>query len=174
MRNKIVMIAAMLAVMVAMTGIAAANPFNLAIVGGSNPLELAPGTSTVLDLKGDTFHAYDITASTAFTYSFNVTCITTGCDTSKVAVTFPVSSNITAAAGEVVQPGNFKVEVLSSSPVGDEYLIILQAGPNGAKNEFGIATRGVQAIPEFPTVALPVAAIIGLVFLFQQKKKKEE
>jgi len=27
-------------------------------------------------------------------------------------------------------------------------------------------------IPEFPTVALPIAAIIGLVFLFQNKKKK--
>jgi hypothetical protein len=29
-------------------------------------------------------------------------------------------------------------------------------------------------IPEFPTVALPIAAVLGLVFFFQQKKKKEE
>lgn len=29
-------------------------------------------------------------------------------------------------------------------------------------------------IPEFPTVALPIAAVIGLVFFFQHKKKKEE
>jgi hypothetical protein len=33
---------------------------------------------------------------------------------------------------------------------------------------------GGQNIPEFPTVALPIAAVIGLVFFFQHKKKKEE
>lgn len=32
----------------------------------------------------------------------------------------------------------------------------------------------VNGIPEFPTVALPIAAVIGLVFFFQHKKKKEE
>jgi hypothetical protein len=32
----------------------------------------------------------------------------------------------------------------------------------------------VTAIPEFPTVALPVAAVIGLVFFFQHRKRKEE
>lgn len=37
-----------------------------------------------------------------------------------------------------------------------------------AKDSFG------AAIPEFPTVALPVAAVIGLVFFFQHRKKKEE
>lgn len=30
------------------------------------------------------------------------------------------------------------------------------------------------SIPEFPTVALPIAAVIGLVFFFQHKKRKEE
>lgn len=29
-------------------------------------------------------------------------------------------------------------------------------------------------IPEFPTVALPIAAVIGLIFFFQHKKRKEE
>jgi hypothetical protein len=32
----------------------------------------------------------------------------------------------------------------------------------------------ITPTPEFPTVALPVAAIIGLVFLFQHRKDKEE
>lgn len=30
----------------------------------------------------------------------------------------------------------------------------------------------INGIPEFPTVALPIAAVIGLVFFFQNKKKK--
>ncbi|MDW7731088.1 MAG: PEF-CTERM sorting domain-containing protein [Methanolobus sp.] len=29
----------------------------------------------------------------------------------------------------------------------------------------------ITPIPEFPTVALPVAAILGLAFLFQRKEK---
>jgi hypothetical protein len=32
---------------------------------------------------------------------------------------------------------------------------------------------GTTSIPEFPTVALPIAAILGLVFFFYQRKKKE-
>ena len=31
----------------------------------------------------------------------------------------------------------------------------------------------VNGIPEFPTVALPIVAVVGLVFFFQRKKKKE-
>jgi hypothetical protein len=30
------------------------------------------------------------------------------------------------------------------------------------------------AIPEFPTIALPIAAVLGLLFVFQSRKKKEE
>lgn len=33
---------------------------------------------------------------------------------------------------------------------------------------------GDTQIPEFPTIALPIAVIIGLVFFFQHRKKKEE
>ena len=33
---------------------------------------------------------------------------------------------------------------------------------------------GDTEIPEFPTIILPIAAIIGLVFFYQHKKKKEE
>jgi hypothetical protein len=36
------------------------------------------------------------------------------------------------------------------------------------------AEASVLAIPEFPAVALPVAAVIGLVFFFQHRKSKEE
>ncbi len=33
---------------------------------------------------------------------------------------------------------------------------------------------GTTEIPEFPTVALPIAGVIGLLFFFQHKKRKEE
>ncbi|WP_406657777.1 PEF-CTERM sorting domain-containing protein [Methanolobus sp. ZRKC2] len=34
------------------------------------------------------------------------------------------------------------------------------------------ASKDFEAIPEFPTVALPVAAILGLAFLFQRRKEE--
>jgi hypothetical protein len=33
---------------------------------------------------------------------------------------------------------------------------------------------GFYQIPEFPIIAMPIAAVIGLVFFFQQRRKKEE
>ncbi len=53
---------------------------------------------------------------------------------------------------------------------GASYLITISAGATGV--EFGgAASRHVDSIPEFPTVALPVAAILGLVFIFGRKKE---
>ena len=34
--------------------------------------------------------------------------------------------------------------------------------------------EGFEAILEFSTIAIPVAAIMGLLFLFSQRRKKEE
>ncbi|MCX9085127.1 MAG: PEF-CTERM sorting domain-containing protein [Candidatus Methanoperedens sp.] len=44
----------------------------------------------------------------------------------------------------------------------------------GLANSFKVDVPVDITIPEFPTVALPIAAVIGLVFFFQNRKKKEE
>lgn len=44
--------------------------------------------------------------------------------------------------------------------------------PGGNNLVISDGCSGEAQIPEFPTVALPIAAIIGLVFLFQQRKLK--
>jgi hypothetical protein len=44
-----------------------------------------------------------------------------------------------------------------------------EQNPNTCKVRYG-----GNPIPEFPTIALPIAAVIGMVFFFQHKKKKEE
>ena len=36
-----------------------------------------------------------------------------------------------------------------------------------------VSSQNCTGIPEFPTVALPIAAVIGMVFLFQRRKNKE-
>ncbi|WP_235271135.1 PEF-CTERM sorting domain-containing protein [Methanosarcina mazei] len=44
--------------------------------------------------------------------------------------------------------------------------------PNAAVKNYDVATQSPNVdIPEFPTVALPVAAILGLVFIFGRKKE---
>jgi len=42
------------------------------------------------------------------------------------------------------------------------------------KGQLNLVISHGCSIPEFPTVALPIAAVIGLVFFFQNKKRKEE
>ena len=65
MRNKILMITAMLAVMVAMTGTASA--YNLGLVGGAPIIELGPGQSIDLGARVDATGA-----SSAVPMNFNI------------------------------------------------------------------------------------------------------
>ncbi|MCX9082197.1 MAG: PEF-CTERM sorting domain-containing protein [Candidatus Methanoperedens sp.] len=54
-------------------------------------------------------------------------------------------------------------------------LIVTSSGEiGGCSYEFRAVDTLYGEIPEFPTVALPIAAVIGLVFFFQHKKRKEE
>jgi hypothetical protein len=177
MKRKILIVTAMLAVMVAMTGIAAANPFNLQIIGGTNPLLMADGDSVTLDLHGDTFTVGDITAGTMFDLTSNVECLTGCVGAADVTVAFASTQFGPAASGEVIDTNALTISknaIDGADAVGATYKVTVTAGPNGAFKEIGVATRGVENIPEFPTVALPLAAVIGLVFFFQQKKNKKE
>ncbi len=46
---------------------------------------------------------------------------------------------------------------------------VVASGPDGTQSQS--ATVTATTIPEFPTVALPIAAILGLVFIFGRKKE---
>jgi hypothetical protein len=46
--------------------------------------------------------------------------------------------------------------------------------PGDVPKSFKVSVPIIVPIPEFSTIALPIAAVIGLVFFFQHKKKKEE
>lgn len=64
---------------------------------------------------------------------------------------------------------------LSPSATG-EYKVTVDTYEDGvllSSDDFlASATQRFEAIPEFPTVALPVAAILGLAFLFQRRKEE--
>lgn len=64
-----------------------------------------------------------------------------------------------------------------NTQVGTEYDIHFVVDVNNVEKETVVLARGsstsdVTAIPEFPTVALPVAAILGLAFFMQRRKEE--
>jgi hypothetical protein len=61
--------------------------------------------------------------------------------------------------------------VFSDKAVGNEYQVTVSVGDDTQLNHLVSATERYSPIPEFPTVALPVAAILGLVFIFGRKKE---
>lgn len=141
-KRIILIITAMLAVMVAMTGIAAAST----IVAGT----VYDGISTT---------PYEGALVTAYSDSSRST---------------PIGTNITNNLGEY--------EIIDSGAITQVWV---KATAPGKADAFanGVPSGNTQTkfylidltfIPEFPTVALPVGAVIGLVFLFQQRKNKKE
>ena len=68
--------------------------------------------------------------------------------------------------------------IWSSAKIG-EYDIVVDVDGDGyyysdtdALDDLDVNGAGFNAIPEFPTIALPVISMIGLMFLFQRRKGK--
>jgi hypothetical protein len=165
MRKNIIMIAAMLTVMVAMTGIAAATvlsaePQNIGITeGGSNTTNLKYDSSGQV-----TWRIIDATTSITSEVLVNDG---NGTDYTSTGVYTSTANN----------PNLMIVQDQAGDNLNADYK--LQSCPPGYNFGDSYCTENhitvyVSYIPEFPTVALPIAAVIGLVFLFQNKKKKEE
>jgi hypothetical protein len=177
MRNKILMIAAMLAVMVAMTGIAAASPFLIGLNQASPNNGLAAGNPTSVPLTGTTTFSVVLTAIDAGNVgnigTYNLTCEITPVDpTITVACPSLASFNVTAVT--MPFPDSVVVTTNGTAPNSNHYLIV-DGVTVGTMYPDPAAEGGIRlnTVPEFPTVALPIAAVIGLVFFFQNKKKKE-
>lgn len=67
-----------------------------------------------------------------------------------------------------LDPGVLKI-TLGDIPIGSSIIFNVQVD-NTVVPIFATASRRIATVPEFPTVALPVAAILGLVFIFGRKK----
>lgn len=70
------------------------------------------------------------------------------------------------------------VNIWSSPLTVGKYDIVVDMDKDGYLDEGepidSWTTTGFEAIPEFTTIAIPVAAILGLVFLFSRRRKKEK
>jgi len=197
MKHKIIAITAMLAVIVAMTGIAAANPWSININKGSpdqnivepNDIVLTPGVPHISSLFGEKF-----VGATPQTFPLNtiVECsasnpvpLNTNCHTEDVVVAinnvagitnpFPSLGPVTNNLNPILATDSLTITLVNNpqDPLGTMYVVTVIGGPGTTGGETASASRTVKGftiIPEFPTVILPIAAIIGLVFFFQKKK----
>jgi uncharacterized repeat protein (TIGR01451 family) len=68
--------------------------------------------------------------------------------------------------------------IWASSLTQGSYDIVIDTNQNGKWNEGepidSWATTGFEAVPEFTTIAIPVAAILGLLFFFNRRKQRKE
>lgn len=76
-----------------------------------------------------------------------------------------------------LEPGCYYVEFIIPEGSGYEFTTAqtlsfeLSAGENNLDQDAGLYIPQDQSIPEFPTIALPVAAILGLAFVMQRRKE---
>ena len=67
---------------------------------------------------------------------------------------------------------DIQVEIKAAAGTeGNEYIIYYEDVQSGKIDEAGASVRGT-AIPEFATIAIPVATILGLLFFFNYRKRR--
>jgi len=145
-----------------------------------NPLEYPPGTSHSLDVI---FGDLSETTTYDLTYSATAKIIEPGytssrtADSDEVLVTF-IRPKFAPTVSNLKDPGVCLVTLGDETkvPVGSRISVMVSASGTGTEDPLTYdisltATKTITAVPEFPTVALPVAAILGLVFIFGRKKE---
>lgn len=156
-----------------MAGSAMADPFTPQlytqdgnVVGAT--IDLKPGESIYVRLGGTEFSYLNVD----FTYRVEVTGARNGGRETDVTITAP-SNPFHPTHNGYIDTQLVKIDLDPNAPVGAIYSIEVGAEYRGEGTfvDRGIASRGVTAIPEFPTVALPVAGLIGLLFIFGRKKE---
>lgn len=157
-----------------MAGSAMADPFTPELYTQSGDpvgayIDLKPGETTYVRLGGTQF-AY---LGVDFTYKVDVTGAAKGGSESDVTI-IPPSNPFHPTGNGYIDDQLVEIKLAANAPVGAIYSIEVGAEYKGEGTfvDRGIASRGVSSIPEFPTVALPVAAILGLVFIFGRKKEE--
>jgi hypothetical protein len=175
--NKTIISILLIIGLVSMIGAAAAYNAGIYTADDSErapaPLMLKPGETVIL-----TYHAEALDPAAlgvSLPYWTNVAVLSDGSLgelSSDITVTTPVYFTPTTIPN-YSDIGLITITLDSNAPVGAFYQIGIGAGTQGISIDAGSASRNVSSIPEFPTVALPIATIVGLMFIISSRKKKE-
>ena len=147
-KRSILIITAMLALMVAMMGIAAATSY---VVG------------EVKDVDGNLVLGAEVTAYDENDIAFAVPIASVSSTDGAYAITLPDGYIKSTVRVKAIKDSN------SGTAIGPKVYQI----NSPVQTVIYLVNIGNFSIPEFPAVALPIAAVIGLVFFFQQRREQK-
>ncbi|WP_052727365.1 PEF-CTERM sorting domain-containing protein [Methanosarcina siciliae] len=168
-----------------MAGSAMASPFTPELyyktstgeyIGIGSSIDLKPGNSVSVYLGGWSFSS--ISLGNDYTWVADVSYASTS-NPSDVSIDLPTTafnpptSPEFSSTSPYIHPDPIIISLDSSVGEGATYTVSVgaQYGDASAIIDQGIASRDLTAIPEFPTIAAPIAGIIGLLFIFGRKKE---
>jgi hypothetical protein len=169
--KKLIMIA--IIAMIAMAGTASAldvEIVNSAGVAVTDPIIMQPGESRTFSAEHSD---YNSVAGKEHAYDLTLYALSGDAQISHVTATLNKASVTLLADGSTFTDEDvFTLELAADAPATGRWQIVLTAGEAGTAGlQLGTASRDLM-IPEFPTIALPVAAILGLAFFFQRRKEE--
>ena len=166
MRTRILLY--LIVAMIATAGTSIAYDGNLWDADGigpaPNPLVLQPGDNITLSYYMENLYGPDINQS--FEYNYTVTVIA-GATAVPGDITVTLSASVTPTSSPYIDLAVINIEKSADAPLDGKYRVQISAG--GESVEIDTATRTIE-VPEFPTVALPIAAIIGLAFFIHRRR----
>ena len=133
-----------------------------------NPLEILPGQTLVLSYHAERVLASAMGSSTP--YGYEVMSASNGGSVSDISITF-ANDFAPTSYPEYDDTGVIEMKLDPNAPIGATYEIKIYTGTSAATC-YASASREMHAIPEFPTIALPVAAILGLAFIIHRRNEE--
>ena len=176
MRKIVVVLAVTFFITTVMTGLTVAMPGEIDVLP-DGAINLVPGeyvetTAHIYEMYCDGSHrtlTVSVEEGTASELTFKVTDLETGATATN---TGGIIYSYTPAAGTTEY--DIKVEIMAATGTeGNDYTLYYEDVLSGDWDEAS-ATVHTTAIPEFATIAIPVAAILGLVLFFNHRKRRKE
>jgi hypothetical protein len=138
----------------------------------ANPLVINPGETLVLS-----YHAASLVPNSvgnSATYGYSAGIVSGVGSASDLTVVFAHPDFTPTSAPTYTDVGVIQLTLDENAAVGTVYKVTIQVAGVDTESVFiyGQASRQVESIPEFPTIALPVAAILGLAFFMQRRKEE--
>ena len=162
---------ATLVVLMALTGTVAAYDANIWNEAGTaavdNPIVIHPGETLTFSYHGANFAAQN----QVLPYFTDVQAVSGGAVDSDMTVVISKTNFEPGTDDPATDVGVIEITLDANAPATGQWRVTVGAGEDVQTLDVGSAARNFL-IPEFPTIALPVAAILGLAFFMQRRKEE--
>jgi hypothetical protein len=132
-----------------------------------NPIVIHPGETLTFSYHAQNFPA----ANQVLPYFTDVQAVSGGAAASDMTVVVSKTNMEPGTADPYTDVGVISIKLDANAPMTGQWRVTIGAGQDAKTLDIGSASRNFL-IPEFPTIALPVAAILGLAFFFQRRKEE--